>query len=494
MENRNDDSYGHILKSIGLFGGVQGLGILINLVRNKMVAVLLGPMGMGLVALFNSAVNFVSQATNLGLPFSAIRDLSEKFDSGDGNVIRHYVKVIRCWGVTTALWGMLLFALLGPLLSNTVFSWGDHTLHFIFLSPVVGMMAITGCETAILKSTRQLRSLATIQIWAIVAALVVSVPIYWFFGISGIVPVLVLCAFSTMSLTLNKSLRLYPMDFHGVKRRLLGEGGGMVKLGFSYTLAGIIGSGAEMIIRSCLNVCGDLDAVGLYNAGYMLTVTYAGMVFSSMETDYFPRLSAVNHDNAAVRQLVNRQIEVSLLFIVPMLVALIIFLPIIIPLLFSGKFIAVVPMAQVAVFAMFFKVVTLPVSYVTLAKGDSRAYFFLECVYDVCIVVLVIYGYKWFGLLGTGIALSLAHLIELIIVLSYAYIRYGYSPSASVLGYMAMSYPLGALANATTFFTSPCYYWVVGLLLVAVSVSSSLYVVCKKTSIRDALKRKLLRI
>jgi len=494
MENRNDDSYGHILKYIGLFGGVQGLGIFINLVRNKMVAVLLGPMGMGLVALFNSAVNFVSQATNLGIPFSAIRYLSEKFDSGDGNAIRHYVKVMRCWGVTTALWGMLLFALLGSLLSDTVFSWGDHTLHFIFLSPVVGMMAITGCETAILKSVRQLRSLATIQIWAIVAALVVSVPIYSFLGISGIVPVLVLCAFATMSLTLNKSVRLYPLDFHGIKRRLLGEGGSMVKLGFSYTLAGIVGSGAEMIIRSFLNVSGDLDAVGLYNAGYMLTVTYAGMVFSSMDTDYFPRLSAVNHDNAAVRQLVNRQIEVSLLIIAPMLVALIIFLPIIIPLLLSGKFIAVVPMAQVAVFAMFFKVVTLPVSYVTLAKGDPRAYFFLECVYDVCIVAFVVYGYKWLGLLGTGIAVSLAHLMEFLIVLACAYIRYGYSPSASVLGYMAMYYPLGAIAYATTYLTSSFCYWSVGLLLIAVCSLLSLYIIYKRTSLRNALKKKLLRI
>ena len=47
-------NYSHILKYTGLFGGVQGLNIMIGLVRNKLVALILGPEGMGLISLFNS--------------------------------------------------------------------------------------------------------------------------------------------------------------------------------------------------------------------------------------------------------------------------------------------------------------------------------------------------------------------------------------------------------------------------------------------------------
>ena len=46
--------YLHILKYTGLFGGVQGLNVLIGIVRNKLVAVLLGPQGVGLTLLFAS--------------------------------------------------------------------------------------------------------------------------------------------------------------------------------------------------------------------------------------------------------------------------------------------------------------------------------------------------------------------------------------------------------------------------------------------------------
>ena len=80
MKEEVTDSYGHVLKYTGLFGGVQGLNILVSLVRNKLVAVLLGPDGMGLASLFNTTVNFISQSTNLGISFSAVKHVSELFD------------------------------------------------------------------------------------------------------------------------------------------------------------------------------------------------------------------------------------------------------------------------------------------------------------------------------------------------------------------------------------------------------------------------------
>ena len=55
-----EDSYSHILKYTGIFGGVQGLNILVGVIRNKFTALFLGPSGMGLLSLFNSTTNFVA--------------------------------------------------------------------------------------------------------------------------------------------------------------------------------------------------------------------------------------------------------------------------------------------------------------------------------------------------------------------------------------------------------------------------------------------------
>lgn len=490
MVKERDESYGHVLKYTGIFGGVQGLNVLVSLVRNKFIALLLGPGGMGLASLFNTTVSLISQTTSLGLSVSAVKTLSEMVESGDQERTTHFVNVIRGWSILTALIGMLVCVAIGPFLSNATFSWGDHSLHFIFLAPAVGMLAITGGETAILKSRRKLGAIAIVQIIAIIASLLISVPIYYCFWQAGIVPVIVLMAFATMCATLWYSLRLYPLHLNGV-RGILGEGMEMVRLGVAFTLAGIIGSGAEMVIRSYLNVTGDLEVLGLYNVGYMLTITYAGMVFSAMETDYYPRLSAVNNDIEITNLTVNRQMEVSLLIISPMLTALIVFLPILIPLLFSSEFIDVVTMAQVSVLAMFFKVLTLPVAYITLARGYSMTYLILESVYFVVFVVLIVLGYQHLGLLGTGVAITLAHVFDYAMINLYAYKKYGYRVSATVSRYAAVLLTLGFLAYACTILLDGIAYWAVELAIVLVSGLYSFQILRSKTHLWNSLKKKL---
>ena len=150
MENQN--SYSHILKYIGLFGGVQGLNVLVGLVRNKCVALLLGPSGMGLLALFSSTIKLIGDSTNLGLSVSAIRDMSVAYDHGDRAALLHKIGVFRHWIVLTSLLGLLVCALLAPLLSRWTFSFGNHTLHFVLLSPVVALTTFSAGELAILLS------------------------------------------------------------------------------------------------------------------------------------------------------------------------------------------------------------------------------------------------------------------------------------------------------------------------------------------------------
>lgn len=490
MKKEGNESYQHILKYTGMFGGVQGLNIGLGLVRTKLIALLLGPSGMGLASLFNTTVGFVSQATNLGVSFSAVRHLSSLYDAGDVSALAHFVKVVRGWSLLTALLGMLVCVMIGPLLSQTTFAWGNHSLHFMLLAPAVGMLAITGGETAILKAMRSLGALASVQVLAVVAALVISIPIYYFFGESGIVPVIVLMALATMLLTVRHSYRLVPLQLSGAKG-MLGEGMEMVRLGVAFTLAAVIGSASELFIRSYLNVVGDLDVLGLYNAGYMLTLTYAGMVFSAMEADFFPRLSGVQHDIAATNECVNRQMEVSLLLLSPMLAALMLSLPILIPLLFSAQFLPVVEMGQVATLAMYLKVMTLPVAYITLARGYSLSYLFLETSYYVAFVVLFIVGYEHWGLYGTGVAVALAHLFEYVLVNGYAYKKYGYRFSATVSGYAIVQTGIGLLLFLVTLQAEGLLYWGTGLLLVVLSLSLSLHILHRKTHLWEKLRQKI---
>lgn len=93
----------------------------------------------------------------------------------------------------------MICIVLSPLLNRWTFSWGDHTLHFMLLSPVVALTAVCGGELAILKGTRQLGRLAITSVYNVLAALLTSVPLYYEFGEAAIVPSLCIMALAQPS-------------------------------------------------------------------------------------------------------------------------------------------------------------------------------------------------------------------------------------------------------------------------------------------------------
>ena len=100
MERREpDDSYRHVLKYTGVFGGVQGLKILVTLARNKLTATLLGEGGMGLNKRFMNIAEVLNAWTNFGISFYAVRRISELYEEGTDEDMKRFVGVIRTWSV-----------------------------------------------------------------------------------------------------------------------------------------------------------------------------------------------------------------------------------------------------------------------------------------------------------------------------------------------------------------------------------------------------------
>ena len=69
-------SYEAIVKSSFLMGFVQVCNILVKVGLNKIVAVFLGTAGVGVMALYQSAVNILKTGCDLGLSQSAVRDIA----------------------------------------------------------------------------------------------------------------------------------------------------------------------------------------------------------------------------------------------------------------------------------------------------------------------------------------------------------------------------------------------------------------------------------
>ena len=499
-----NSGYSHILKYTGLFGSAQVLGILFSLVRNKLVAIILGLEGMGLITLFNSTLKLMTDSSNLGISMSAVKNISEVFETGQQQRVNHVVQIVRVWSLLAALFGMILCMVMSPLLSRFAFSTSQYTWHFVALSPVVAITTIVGGETALLKGVRQLRQLAMVSVFNVVAALLVSIPLYWLFGLSGIIPSIVLLAVVQAVFIMRRSYRLYPLQL-SFTRQLMRQGYSMVMLGIAFVVTGIISSSAEFIIRSYLNHSASISDVGLYSAGFTLVISYAGMVFMAMETDYFPRLSAVcnphQHTSSAVSDMrltvaqnhaVNSQVEVTILLIAPLTVLCIVALPFLLPLLYSSEFLPALGMMQVMVLSLYCRALALPIEYLSLAHGDSRSFLFIETIYNVMLVTFTILAHQYFGLFGAGVALTLSFFADLLIAIAYMWRKYHYRLSAIAIKYISIQLPIGLLAYATTLLLHGAVYWLSGIVLIAVSTIISLRLLKQMTdfSLASLLNRK----
>ena len=123
------------MKAMGIFGGVQMIGIICSIVRTKLVAMWIGPVGMGLFGLFNQALDMLNTATNLGIRQSSVRDISQAHENAaeQGHISR-VITAVRRWSLWLGMAGVVFTIAMSPLLSEWTFGNSDHIWGFVAVS------------------------------------------------------------------------------------------------------------------------------------------------------------------------------------------------------------------------------------------------------------------------------------------------------------------------------------------------------------------------
>ncbi len=491
-------TYDHVLKYTWLFGGVQGINMLVGVVRNKIVALLLGPEGTGLINLFNNITKLINEITSFGISFSAVKHIAELRDEETPSdeqkqLLQHYINVVRTWSVTTGLLGLFITLLLAPFISRATFGSEQYTADIAILCPLSLCLTITGGELAILKGIRRLKEIAIASVLGAIAALLICTPIYYYWRMSGIPASLVLCSTATTLITCHFSNKAASWRSFNISKQLYADGIPMIKLGIGFICAGVMGEGTAYITRAFIIRLGDLADVGLYNSGYMMAVTYASVVFIAIEADYFPRLSAAKSDVRSQNFTVNQQIEVCTLLIAPCLVVFVTLMPFIVPLLFSSQFINAVPMSIAASFYMLFRAFSLPTAYLSLAHGDSFVYMLTEFVYDLLVAICTPLAFYYWGLQGCGFALSFAGLIYLIVIQTLYHRIYGFTLDRQLLPLCLLQLFLLTVTVCISLQADGPIRWGINAIAVVVSVFCSLRMIQRKTTLARQLLKKFRR-
>ena len=82
----NKSTQKQILKVTAFISGIQFFIILISIIRSKIISVLLGSFGIGIISLLTSSTSFISAITGFGLSTSAVKNISVESISPDKNI------------------------------------------------------------------------------------------------------------------------------------------------------------------------------------------------------------------------------------------------------------------------------------------------------------------------------------------------------------------------------------------------------------------------
>lgn len=423
-EEKTDNNYKETLKATSLFGGVQVFDILIRIIRSKFIAILLGPTGMGIAGLLNSTTELISAFTNFGLRSSAVRNIAEANATNDIKRVSLVISVLRKLVWYTGLLGTFVCLFGASYWSQLTFGNREYTYAFLILSSSVLFIQLTYGQNVLLQGLQKYQYLAKATLIGHSIGLVITVPLYYFWGIDAIVPVLLLANIVTFIIAYYFARKIH-IEKASVKwDDIKGIGGNMLKIGILISMQGLLSTLSAYLLRIFINSHGGIDEVGLFNAGFTIINTYIGLVLTAMGTDYYPRLSKVASDKPVFEKTINQQAEIALLLLAPIVIAFVVFIRLVIIVLYSSKFSPIEGMLYWAISATLFKSLAWTLSYSMLAKGDSKAFFWSEFSAIIYGFGLNVLGYLLFGLTGLGISFLLIYILyffQLMILTRYRY-------------------------------------------------------------------------
>lgn len=421
-------SHRQILRSSSIIGGASIFNILISLLRMKVVAVLLGPAGVGLIGILQNVMNTAATISALGLGNVGTRQIAE----ARGKEEQAEIETAR----RALFWGTLILALLGALVFwlgsglVTTYLIGveglSDTVSWIALG--VALTVATGSQRALLTGMRCLGDIAKVSVTSsLVGAATGIAAIYWLKE-GGIVLLIIsppLAGLIISQIYINRLPRVGspapPLSKLIIQWRM------MARLGVAFMVAGLVVMLGQLVVRSMVQNELGTDSLGYFQASWAISTTYIGFVLTAMGTDYYPRLTAVIHDRNEANRLVNEQTEVAILLAGPVLLAMLSLAPWVIQLLYTDEFKPATAILRWQILGDVLKIISWPLGFIILASGKGTVFMLKEAAVIGVFVLVTWVLLPYLKVESAGVAFFVMYIVNVFILFLITYGITGFS-------------------------------------------------------------------
>lgn len=371
----------------------------------KVVALLLGPAGVGLAGLYLSLVQAASSVASLGIGNAGTRQIATAHAEGGQQAVDRMRRVLFWGGTALSLIGAAIFWLLSGWLAGFVLADEKRAAEVGWLAVGVALTVAAGSQSALLTGLRRIGDLARINIGVGITGSAVSALALWLWGWQGLFVMVLTAPVLSFLLGHIYVARLGAPAGPPVRLpELSREWMILAQLGFPLMLSGLVTTLGHLAARALVRRELGEDALGQFQAAWSVGMTYLGFVLSAMGTDFYPRLTAVIGDHAAANKMINEQTEVALLLCGPALLIMLGLAPWLIQLLYSAEFGPSVEILRWQLLGDILKVLSWPLGFAILAKGASKSFFLTELTANVVLILGIYTLLPLIGIKATGVA------------------------------------------------------------------------------------------
>lgn len=424
-------SFARILRSSALMGGVQVVVLAAGFVRAKVIAMILGASGLGLIGIFNAFSGNVSSLVGWGLGTSGVRLIA----GADVEAKPAKIAAVRRMGWMLSLLGLALGLLAFWPTARLTFDSSEYATEMAIVALAVPCVIASSAWSALLQASGRITSLAKVQIAGALAGLLLGLPAIYLWGTLGIalsillaaaVPAVVLWRTARSEVATGSVAKVEAADL----RQLATLGGALMVVAW-------LGQLSAYVVRLAIVRQEGLEAAGYYQAAYAISGSLPGFVFAAMGADFLPRVAAAKDESEAKTD-TEHQIQAALLMGTPLIVALLSLGDWCVRLLYADGFAAAVPLLNWMTWGVFLRLFAWPLAYWLLARGSNSTMIIIEGASAVLMTVLAVALLGTLGLVGCAMGFAVGQGVYALLLLLVARRRSGAWIGWSTLGMVAL--------------------------------------------------------
>lgn len=408
---------------------VVGLGsiaaLALSVLTAKAYALLVGPTGVGLLALMQSLLVVGVMIASGGLAASAVRAIAAPRQSQMLVVTERATRLIGFIGGSAAA---LIFIVLREPIAQAVLGSESRSGIVVLVAFALLLSTIAAVQVALLTGRHRVRAVVLVNLGTSVAAAILGIALVLALGEYGLAPALLVTALVQFILS-RSALRRAGEARHsngsatqvGRRARALLIGGMPVAIGQ------LAGSGAVYLVPVIVLQLLTTSDVGHYRAAAAISVGYLTFFLATLSQDYYPRLSRTS-DPDQLRELVEQRMRILMSIGVPIIMSLLATAPWLIAILYTPQF---APANDVLRWQLVGDLLRLPswvLVYVLLARERPLPYVGAEIVSGVALLLATFAGLSFLGLVGAGVGYAVAQLVYLAVALIFVRRLVGAAP------------------------------------------------------------------